>query len=232
MDLFADRVQTLLDPISDSVSTTSARLWINQNIAAVGVKLTEQNARIESDAEIQHTLDDFRFIVYHKMAVIAVTAEQKDGDLHRLMGDLNELTNTLSKLDTFAPASQAALFSLYTIYELGITVLRLSAYLARTGLLVRDSLHLNEEIKSYGHHLISAVIEKSSTIKKRLDEGGWIDKVLESVQGDPNVEDMTSIAGTLRSVVEENFMEQWAGEVVDSWNDSAKGFACFRPENN
>jgi N-terminal acetyltransferase B complex non-catalytic subunit len=73
------------------------------------------------------------------------------------------------------------------------------------------------------------VIEKSSTIKKSLDEGGWIDKVLESVQGDPDVADTTSVAGTLRSVVDENFMEQWAGEVVDSWKDSVKGFAYFKP---
>jgi N-terminal acetyltransferase B complex non-catalytic subunit len=229
MDLFTDKVQTLLDPIADSASTISARLWLNQNIESVPAKLTARNARIQSGVEPQHSLEDFRFIVYHKMGAMIVTAEDKDDDLYRLTGDLNELTNTLSKLDTFAPASQGVLLSLYTTYELGITVLKFSAYLARIGLPAPESFSFNEEIKSYGDRLVHAVIEKSSTIKKSLDEGGWIDKVLESVQGDPDVADTTSVAGTLRSVVDENFMEQWAGEVVDSWKDSVKGFAYFKP---
>jgi N-terminal acetyltransferase B complex non-catalytic subunit len=75
------------------------------------------------------------------------------------------------------------------------------------------------------------VTEKCATVKKGLDEGGWIDKVLESVL--PDIQEASDgenaavapIIVTFKELIEENFMEEWAGQVVESWRDSVIGFS-------
>lgn len=174
MDLFTEKVATAIDPIADSVSTSSARLWLSQNLDSV-------KARIR---DTQHHLEDFRYIVYYKIASVVTTPDSPLGL------DLGEIQQLLSRFERFGPASQGDLRLLYVSYELGTAVLKFVAYT------LREVSHLEsfnaDEVRSDAELLIKTVIEKSLTIKKSLDEGGWMDKVKESVQGDLDVEDTAS----------------------------------------
>lgn len=69
--------------------------------------------------------------------------------------------------------------------------------------------------------VLEAVEEKSKMIKNGLDESGWIDRVLESMEvGDSGEK--------LRSLVGENFLEEWAGWVVEGWKESVTGLGLLK----
>lgn len=213
MDLFTEKFLTLVDPIADSVSANSARLWLDWNIDSIYEKILQRKERI-----------NFRFAVYYAMTKIVQGVSAFENDLERR---LSERLSEIERLLYSTPATQETLESLYVTFEVGTTVRKLDRYLTRTEL-TGSQIQLHESLE-LAERLVKAVIDKSSTIKRDLDEGGWIDRVLKSVfQGDPEVEDSTSIPGTLRGVVNDNFMEEWAGQVVDSWKDSIKGFAYFK----
>ena len=210
MDLFTEKVLTIINSIADSDSTISARLWIDETINQVS-ELLDRNEQI---------CLDFRYASYYAISRIFQGVSAFEIDLCQLLKDR---LSSLEKYRFAAPASKHVLHTLYVSYEVATSVLRLHRLLTRTG-----SGELHESLDLAGR-LINTVIEQSSAVKKNLDEGGWIDKVLKSVfQGDMDVEDTTSIPGTLKAVVDENFMEEWAGQVVDSWKDSVKGFVYFK----
>jgi N-terminal acetyltransferase B complex non-catalytic subunit len=206
MNILTEKVRIIVDPsITDSASTFSARSWLNQNIDSISKNLVGRDEN-------------------YAIAKIVLGVSAFDTDLEWRLG---ERLRDIERLGS-APATREVLESLYVAYDIGTVVVRLSKSLLRTDSAQVEQLHGS---LSLAERLIKAVNEKSSMIKRSLDEGGWIDKVLKSVfQGDPDVDNnTTSIPGTLKSIVDENFMEEWAGQVVDSWKDSVKGFAYFKP---
>ncbi|KAG0650585.1 N-terminal acetyltransferase B complex subunit arm1 [Hyphodiscus hymeniophilus] len=202
-DILADKVRMIVDPTTDPVSRGSSRTWLDQSLSSI----YEEGEEFYAIANILQGVQSFDKI---------------------LQGQLTEKLNEIDILGSgSAPATRAVLHTLYVTYDIGTTVSRLKAYLHKT----------NSDIKSYssldlGEQLVKTVIAKAALIKHSLDEGGWIDKVLSSVfQGDVDVVvDDASVPGTWKSVVDENFMEAWAGQVVDSWKDSVKGFAYFNSQ--
>jgi N-terminal acetyltransferase B complex non-catalytic subunit len=192
----------ILDPLTDSVSKEGARIWLDRTL----------------DSTYDKEGDEFYAIAKIIQGVPAFE------DL--LQGRLSERLHEIERLGSAsAPAIREVLRSLYVAYDVGTIVVKLGSYINPIGsqIKLQGSLDLAER-------LVKEVITKAGMIKQSLDEGGWIDKVLKSVfQGDLGVaEDKSSIPGTLKSVVDENFMEEWAGQVVDSWKDSVKGFAYFK----
>jgi len=189
----------IVDPNADSVSKTAARVWLDQNL------------------DSSHEKDEF-----HAIAKIIQGVSKFETILQsRLIERLQEIERLRS---ASAPATRQVLHSLFTAYDIGTSVARTDTYITRMDpqIKLQGSIQLAER-------LVKAVIAKSAMIKQSLDEGGWIDKVLNSVfQGDLDISDDKSIPGTFKSVVDENFMEEWAGQVVDSWRDSVKGFAYFK----
>lgn len=69
--------------------------------------------------------------------------------------------------------------------------------------------------------ILEAVVEKSKVIKDGLDESGWIDRVLESMEARGPGEQ-------LRNLVGENFVEEWAGFVVEGWRESVTGLGLLK----
>ena len=187
--------------MTDPASKGSARAWLDQNLGT----LYEGGKEFYAIARMIQGVSSFDSV---------------------LQGQSSNRLQEIEKLgSTSVPATREVLRSLYTAYDIGTNVVKLNAYLIETksDIKLQESLDLAEK-------LVKAVIAKATMVKQSLDEGGWIDKVLNSVfQGDLDVEkDNPSIPGTLKSVVDENFMEEWAGQVVDSWKDSVKGFAYFK----
>lgn len=69
--------------------------------------------------------------------------------------------------------------------------------------------------------VVQAVGEVSKSIKNGLDESGWIDRVLESMEVGESGEQ-------LRGLVGENFMEEWAGCMIEGWRESVTGLTLLK----
>ena len=137
----------------------------------------------------------------------------------------------VSKIKDDALAAKDTLHTLYTAYTLGTTVLKFVSYLSRTKQDVYNTREeANMKTREVAEKLLRAVLEKSSAIKRGLDESGWMDRVLECVsrgeQG--SADEPKSIADTLKGTIDENFMEEWAGHILESWRDSVIGFSYFK----
>ena len=69
--------------------------------------------------------------------------------------------------------------------------------------------------------VMRAVVDEAKGTKNGLDESGWIDRVLESME-------VGSSGEQLRSLVGENFLEEWAGSVVEGWRESVTGLGYLK----
>lgn len=229
----------VVDPASDPGSTTSAQLWLSQNHSSIWKKV----ANMEQTRTGRLCVEDASYRVYFVMAkIIGIVCNQhrwQNCEQHHHRGALEELEGDLDKgliqevaritwSQESAPVDGPGLRALYSIYELGRTAINFAAYVSRRDPKLADGPR--RRFAESGRQLVNVVIRKSSIIKKRLDEGGWIDKVLESVMQVDRGIDTVPIGETLKKVVDEDFMEEWAGQVVESWRESATGFSYFKPE--
>jgi N-terminal acetyltransferase B complex non-catalytic subunit len=142
---------------------------------------------------------------------------------------LGKQLDAVQKIEDSAPTCQLDLHILYTSQELGTTVINFSERVSKS---IKDS-RLRAEWENLktaeaGQNLILEVMQKSAEIKRNLDEGGLIDWILEALLKEDDEEAESAVGMVLKEVVDENFMELWAGEVVESWNDSIVGFSYFR----
>jgi N-terminal acetyltransferase B complex non-catalytic subunit len=71
------------------------------------------------------------------------------------------------------------------------------------------------------------VLEKAQLVKKGLDEGGWIDRVIDG--GLPIDGEAQATADVLRELVDDNYIEEWAGLAVESWGESVQGLSHIKP---
>lgn len=203
-----------MDPTADSVATTSALLYLTYNLDPVYEKWIHQQGRLVT----------FRYGCYYDMAKIVLSSPNHEKLLVQRLVKAQIWMESLRE----APAIQLALGHFYDTYEIASAIIKLAKYLQKDP---RPDHQLHQSF-NMAERIIKTIIESSSAIKNSLDGGGWIDMVINSVfQRDLGVDgDTTSIPRALKSVVHEDFMEEWAGEVVDSWKDSAKGFAYFKSE--
>ena len=152
-----------------------------------------------------------------------------------LLGRLKKQTLFIKNAKGLAPAFSSTLHSLYTAYDIGRMVLKFSNYLSQPSMSVHSTqVAANKKVVEGARQLIQAVADTCAAIKRELDEGGWIDKVLDSVlrsEHDIPIEQAgksVSLVGTLQELVGENFMEEWAGQVVESWKDSIIGLSYLK----
>ncbi|RKF64168.1 Phagocyte signaling-impaired protein [Erysiphe neolycopersici] len=120
-------------------------------------------------------------------------------------------------LKSSATPSQSTLHVLYTAHEVGSLCLAFHKHI----LSIENSTHKfqvknNEKFLEVTASLLDEVEQKTHTIKKSLNEGGWIDRVLNVINDD------------VRETVDEGFIEEWAGLVVESWKESATGFCHLK----
>jgi N-terminal acetyltransferase B complex non-catalytic subunit len=141
---------------------------------------------------------------------------------------LEEQLLLVDTLKGLVPALGSTLHALYTAYEIGKIATNFANYLTSKGKDIHESqVEANKKIVEVAQHLLQGVSEKSAVIKKGLDEGGWIDKVLGSVLQGPEGNG-TTVLGELRDVVDEAHLEIWAGDVVESWKDSIEGLSYLK----
>jgi N-terminal acetyltransferase B complex non-catalytic subunit len=240
MNLVAENLMLVIDPASNQSSAT-AQLWLKHRPGDGPDK--EPGPEVSSIPIGLTKCEVLSMQAHNNMAdiILCIGDEERrsEPDLAPGLQALNEdLCEALEmqlahvvKIKNEALAFQETLHTLYTAYELGIMVMKFISYLSRTK---QDIYNTQEQanLKTSGmaERLLQAVFEKSTTIKKGLDESGWIDKVLESVShGEQASTDQgISIADTLKGIIDENFLEEWAGHVLESWRDSVVGFSNFK----
>ncbi|RAL62423.1 hypothetical protein DID88_004989 [Monilinia fructigena] len=120
------------------------------------------------------------------------------------------------------PALWNILHMLYTAYDLASTIIQATKFLARKDVKAHKAqIDQNKGLMESAAQILEAVVEKSKGIKDGLDESGWIDRVLESMEVGGSGEQ-------LRSLVGENFVEEWAGFVVEGWRESVTGLGLLK----
>ncbi|KUJ22389.1 uncharacterized protein LY89DRAFT_636366 [Mollisia scopiformis] len=232
--LLAERIMLIVDPSPElngerSILQQSLSRHIKQDSTSkVGVKSMTRAEQIAAHA-------------HRAMAIILTeSCDQElwlEGDFKTRLEGLNqELSNRLEELaeligamETVIPAFQTTLNAIYTAYEVGRSALNFCKYLSTKGKAVHLSqTEASKKVTQAAEQLIRVVMEKCAFIKKGLDEGGWIDKVLESVFPDSQTGSELSLTEAVRKVTDEVFMEEWAGDVVESWKDSIAGFSYIK----
>lgn len=142
----------------------------------------------------------------------------------QIIASLAEMTQLLHDKQTATPAFWDYLHMLYMAYEVNDAVVSLTRD-ASKGSEKLSCADLSEQAKK----LQEAIHKGWVQYKDRMDESGWIDQVIESVApSETEIEGVSEIAGPLKSLIGEDFLEERAGELVDSWRESIAGLTHLK----
>ncbi|EHL02710.1 hypothetical protein M7I_1226 [Glarea lozoyensis 74030] len=138
-----------------------------------------------------------------------------------LTARLEEAVEQVKNLNAIVPAFGSVLHIFYTTYDLSLITHAFCNFLNSK----EKTLHTSQsphtpQILAQTKELKQAISEQAAAVKKGLDEGGWIDKVLDSVNGTQGNETLFSELGDL---VDAGQLEVWAGDLVEGWKDSCEG---------
>jgi N-terminal acetyltransferase B complex non-catalytic subunit len=166
------------------------------------------------------------FIHLADIIVQASTSPQPESALAvsnvSLRAKLEQVTKLVNGRQNPTPASFEVLHTLYYAYDLASNVERAVKYLAQAHLKVgKTQIEENKKIGESAMRVKQAVEEKVKGIKDGLDESGWIDSVVEVLE-------VGGLGEQLRGMVGDNFVEEWAGEVVESWRESVVGLGYLK----
>lgn len=151
--------------------------------------------------------------------------DARNASLHRVLDDN---ARVISNMDQVVPAFWDTLHYLYTAYDVAKTTLDFCNHIAKQGTTVyEDQKEVAKDIVGSAQRLLDAVLEKAKIVKKGLDDGGFIDKILDG--GLPDDGEAFVTAEAVRELIDENFLEEWAGAVVESWGDSVAGLSLLKP---
>lgn len=232
-NLVAEKLFLIIDPSSDAAQEKEmSYLWLKQYLES---QKQQPSAKVGSSGMTRS--EDLAAGIYHSMAVMLdeVQSGEKGAETRReelnneICDRLEEQTALISGLHDLVPALESTLHVLYTAHEVGRTMVNFCLYLSKQDKgSVEQQKDANKKIGELARQLLQLVVDKCAVVKKGLDEGGWIDKVLERTlpEGQDGVDG--AVVRALRKVLDENFMEEWAGEVVESWRDSAVGFSYLK----
>jgi N-terminal acetyltransferase B complex non-catalytic subunit len=236
MNLFAENLMLILDRAPEGSREKDMLIqWLKRYLSL----------QKQQEIETEHLTwsEDLANRTYHSMATLILEVcdserwvqphfqERLDSQNALLVECLTKHLSLIEIMQDVVPAFFNILHALYTAHEVGRTAANFCDFLQKQGKSVHQKqIETNKKVKEAAHQLLQVVVDKCATIKRGLDEGGWIDKILESVL--PDIQETSEgknggvpIIGTLKKLIEENFMEEWAGQVVESWRDSVIGFS-------
>lgn len=236
MNLVFENLMLVIDPLSDA-SNAAAQLWLKNRFddnpdKKIGREALERDQSVLTEWEITS--------MKAQTSMVKITLRVGDQEWGSTESGLNAVKASNEDLCEALEMQQehiskvknvAILQPLYAAYELGTAVLKFISYLSRTKQDIYNTKdEANVKTRESAERLLQMVIKVSTAIKKGLDESGWIDKVLESVsRGEQaGADEPKAIADTLKSMIDENFLEEWAGYVLESWRDAVVGFSHFK----
>lgn len=227
----------IVDPSSDVAQEKEMlHIWLKQYLDS-----QKQRPSEKVGSEGMTRPEQLAAATYHTMALILRASHDQDlwtendfkGTLDKYNNDLcarlEEQVALIETLKEPVPAFGSTLHVLYTVHEVSRTILNLCRYLPKQSkVFFEKQREASAKIEELARKLLQQVVDKCTVVKKELDEGGWIDKVLECTLPDAQ-EGHGAIVSSLRQLLDENFLEEWAGEVVESWRDSVIGFSYLKP---
>jgi N-terminal acetyltransferase B complex non-catalytic subunit len=238
VSLAAEKIMLIVDPSFNVAQEKDLlHLWLKQYLDS---RRQNQSAKVGSEG--MTLSEELAADTYHTMALILRATRDQDlwaeidfqGKLDKYNKDLVEsLVEQLSLIENLSepvPAFGNTLHALYTGHEVGRTVANFCKYLSKQSKdFVAKQKETSTKVEELARKLVHLVVDKCAVVKKGLDEGGWIDKALEctlpeAAEGEVAV----AVVSSLRDLLDENFLEEWAGEVVESWRDSVIGFSFLK----
>jgi N-terminal acetyltransferase B complex non-catalytic subunit len=239
--LAAEKLMLIVDPASDVAHEREMLyLWLKQYLHS-GKHL--RSVKVDSQG-MTHS-EKLAADTYHAIALILLAGRDQDQLSENTFQDwldqqnkdlihsLEEQLVLIENLKEPIPAFGNTLHALYTAHEVGRTVVNFCKYGSKQGKdFVEKQKQPSAKIEELARKLLQLVVDKCAVVKKGLDEGGWIDKVLDCTLPDAQGPDggvSPTLVASLRELLDENFLEEWAGEVVESWRDSAIGFSYLKP---
>lgn len=139
-----------------------------------------------------------------------------------LCAKLEQHLSLIKEGQNVTPALWNTLHTLYTAYDLASVIISATKFLAHKDVKAHKSqIEQSKLLVESAKSVMEAVAQKSKEIKSGMDESGWIDRVLESMEVGHSGEQLRSLAG-------ENFMEEWAGCMVEGWRDSVIGLGLLK----
>jgi len=222
-NLFAEKLFLIISPSTPSGEYSQLQQWLKTYLASSNPDMFPNTPAQVGDKtprpkDAMTRAEGLARRVYLAIALIIDEAGGDQGHDGRLKGYNKNLSDALEEnillvddLNGAVPAYFDTLHTLYTSYEVGKVVLSFTAYLTK-----RSKITQVEAIEEGGKGLLQAVEMRCAEVKKGMDEG-WIDKVLECVFSE----------GTLLSE-DDDFIEEWAGEVAESWREGVVGLAVLK----
>lgn len=210
--------------------------WLKQHVTSQAQSATESDmAALTLPESLAHSAYKLMLNIIHDACNKERWAEPDirdkiDGYNSELMESLQTHLASIDKMSHLVPAFASTLHALYIAHEVGITVLNFCSYISKGGKDVYEKqTEANKQVRDVAQRLLQAVTAKCTVIKQGHDESGWIDRVLGSVLPEDDVDgDSLSVEKVLKELVDDNFMEAWAGEVVESWKDSIVGLSLLK----
>lgn len=152
-----------------------------------------------------------------------VRLEAHNDDLRNALSAFIEF---LSETKDLTPAFGHILHAMFTAHSLAFHVRSFVSFLSK---LPSKEVHpsqptANKKTEVLARELLEKTLKTIGTIKKGMNEGGLIDKVLDSVNGT----DEESVVGGLGELVDSGAMEVWAGDLVEGWRDAVVGLGLLK----
>ncbi|TVY80385.1 N-terminal acetyltransferase B complex subunit arm1 [Lachnellula suecica] len=236
INLAAEQLTQLLNPIPDAIggkAASQASMQSYLDSASKRFQKGDSKTLLTRPEELARRSYDAMNLIIQDVCDRERWADQKfqdrlDACNKDLCESLEDQLSLLGNIKGLVPALSSTLHALYSAYEVGKTATNFANFLSSRGKEIHESqIEANKKIEEVAQRLLQFIAEKSAVIKKGLDEGGWIDKVLDSVlQGaDSNG---TTVVGDLRDLVDEAHLEIWAGDIAESWKDSVIGLSYLK----
>ncbi|TVY14865.1 N-terminal acetyltransferase B complex subunit arm1 [Lachnellula arida] len=238
INLAAENLTQLLQPIPDDKGgKTASQAALQSFLGSTPEKVPKSSSRnlLTQPEELSRQSYDAMDLIIQYVCDRERWSDQKfqeqlDSHNKELCEILEDQRSFIESIKGPVPALSSTLHALYTGYDSGKTASKFSVYLSSKGKDIPQSqAEANKKIAEVAQRLLQTVAEKSAAIKKGLDEGGLIDKMLDSVLQGPDGAD-ASVLGKLRDSVDESHLELWAGDVVESWRDSVAGLSYLKAQ--
>ncbi|KAE9381361.1 hypothetical protein N431DRAFT_424923 [Stipitochalara longipes BDJ] len=238
LNLAAEKLISIVDPSSDVAQEKELlHLWLKQYLDS---QKPTQPAKVKSEG--MTCSEQLAADTFYAMALILRASHDQDqwaeNDFQARLGKYNtDLVESLEEqlalienLKEPVPAFGNTLHVLYTAHEAGRTILNFCKYVSKQGKgFVEKQKEASTKINELAKKLLQLVVDKCAVVKKGLDEGGWIDKVLECTLPEAQEgSDGEVVMVALRELLDENFLEEWAGDVVESWRESMIGLSYLK----
>jgi N-terminal acetyltransferase B complex non-catalytic subunit len=241
VNLAIEKLMLIVDPSSDVTQEKGIlHIWLKQYL-----DFQKQSPAANVGSEGMTRSEELAAATYHAMALILRAARDQEqwtetdfqGTLEKYNKDLldtfEEQLVLIENLKKPVPAFGCTLHVLYTAHEVGRTVVNFCKYLSKQSKdFVAKQKEASMKIEELARTLLQLVVDRCAVIKKGLDEGGWIDKVLECTLPEDQDGDeggvSLAVVSSLGELLDENFLEEWAGEVIGSWRDSVVGFSYLK----